>query len=424
MLVCALGTGPVQFSGSASLQWGAEFVSGDTLRTPYSNLTFAVNPSLTVFGIPITSDILLSTMESDLRQALNKFRIGLDPMSPIRQYLPMPGFIQYLPKIDVGTFSPDYSTLTLSGASVTGFGVEYQPWKVYLAGTGGRTQRAIEGTDTIEPAYKRLLYATKFGLGKNEASHYYITLLYVHDDSNSVNRNWRLYQPDTLEPADTFEVITPHENYILDMEFNLCLFGDVFRLETEIAGSELTRDTRMPVESYKWTPDWAERILKPRLSSQYDFAFSVRPMVNVAKTKVSGEVKMVGPGYVSLGAPSLRNDNLAWGIGIERSFLDNRLSFFTSVSREQDNLSGMKLTTTSFTSLAFDLGISFPNLPYTNLSYSSCFQKSEVLSERSHIVSLSTGYTFETGTLTHLRLGSPGRGTTHIRRATTIQQLT
>ncbi len=401
LFITGVGAGPIQFSGSVSLQGNAEFITPETLRTPYSNLTFMLSPCLTVFGVPISTDILLSTMDNDLRQALNKFRIGLDPMSLIRQKLPVPGFMKFLPKIDFGTFSPFYSPLTLSGVAVTGFGIEYQPWKVYLAGAGGRIQRAIEGSDTTEPVYKRLLYATKFGFGKSEASHYYLTLLYAHDDSNSLKRSWRLYQPDTLEPADTFEVVTPQENYLLGMEFNLCLFEDAFRLEGEIAGTELTRDSRMEVQNYKWAPDWAERILKPRFSSQYDFAFSVRSVLNVIETRVFGEVKMVGPGYISLGAPSLRNDNLAYTLGMERSFLDNKVSLSASMNREQDNLIGMKLTTTTFTMVALNLGLVFPNLPYANISYSPYFQKSESISDRSQTLSLSTGYSFETGPLTH-----------------------
>ncbi len=392
---------PVEFSGSATLQGNAEFISGDTLRKPYTNLTFTLSPTLTVFGIPITTDILLSTMESDLRQALNKVRIGIDPISLIRQKLPVPGFMQYLPKVDVGTFSPFYSPLTLSGASVTGFGIEYQPWKVYLAGAGGRTQRAIEGSDTTEPTYKRLLYAGKFGFGKMEASHFYFSLLYAHDDSNSIKRNWQLYQPDTSEPADTIEVVRPQENYVLGMDFSLSLFEDAFRLDAEVAGAELTRDIRMDVQNYKWAPDWAERILKPRFSSQYDFAFAVRPVLNVYETKVAGEVRMVGPGYQSLGAPSLRNDNFAFNIGVERGFLDNSISLGTSFCRERDNLIGMKLTTTSFTSFSLALGFAFPNLPYFNVNYSPYFQKSESLSEHSQVVGISAGHSFETGTLSH-----------------------
>jgi len=401
LLNVLLNAGPVQFSGSASLQCNAEFISGDTLRAPYSALTFTVNPCLSIYGIPIYTEILLSTMESDLRQALNKFRIGLDPIALIKRHLPMPGFIQYLPKIDIGTFNHSYSALTLSGVPVTGFGLEYQVGKIYLAGAGGRTQRQIEGSDTTEPAYKRLLYATKFGFGKREVSHCYLTLLYAHDDSNSVTRNWRLYQPDSSQPADTIQVTTPKENYLLGMEFNLCLFEEVLRLESEIAGTELTRDIRMEVQNYKWVPDWAERIIKPRLSSQYDFAFAVRPVLNVYETRISGELRTVGPGFVSLGAPSLRNDNLLYQVSLERSFLDNAVAVSASFNRERDNLIGMKLSTTAFTSYGLNLGFAFPDLPYVALNYSPWFQKSESLSERSQIVSLSAGHSFETGTLTH-----------------------
>ncbi len=392
---------PVEFSGSATLQGNAEFISGDTLRKPYTNLTFTLSPTLTVFGIPITTDILLSTMESDLRQALNKVRIGIDPISLIRQKLPVPGFMQYLPNIDIGTFSPSYSPLTVLGVAITGFGIEYQPWKVYLAGAGGRTQRAIEGSDTTEPTYKRTLYAGKFGLGKKEASHLYFSLLYAHDDSNSIERNWQIYQPDTSEPADTIEVVRPQENYVLGMDFSLSLFEDAFRLDAEVAGAELTRDIRMDVENYKWVPDWAERILKPRLSSQYDFAFSARPVLNIFETKVAGEVRMVGPGFVSLGAPSLRNDNLSYQVGVERSFIDNAVVISGSFNREQDNLIGMKLSTTTFAAYGFNLVLNFPNLPYLGLNYSPCFQRSGSLSDRSHNISLNAGYSFETGEVSH-----------------------
>ncbi|MEO0079742.1 MAG: hypothetical protein ABIK44_03595 [candidate division WOR-3 bacterium] len=397
-LVTALGlAGPLQFSGSASLQGNAEFISGDALREPYSNLTLNINPSLTVFGIPITTDILLSTMESDVRQALNKFRIGLDPLSLLRQRLPVPGFMQYLPKVDFGTFSPSYSALTLSGATVTGLGIEYQPWKLYIAGAGGRTQRAIEGSDTTEPAYWRQLYAARVGFGKKEATHYYLTILSVRDDSNSIERNW----PDTTAPADTIEVVTPQENYVLGMEFNLSLFEDAFRLESEVAGMELIRDNRLPLVDHKQVPNWIERLLRIRWSSQFDYAYSVRPVVNVLETRVFGEVRMVGPGYRSLGAPALRNDNLAFSAGVERSFLNEAVSASASISRERDNLIGMKLTTTSFTTLALALNFAFPNIPYASLGYSACSQNSEGLSDRSHIVNLSTGHSFTTGAISH-----------------------
>ncbi|MBM3315549.1 hypothetical protein FJY71_06900, partial [candidate division WOR-3 bacterium] len=322
LVLLSLGAGPVQFSGSVGLTGTAEFITGDTLQAPYSNLNFTLNPSLSIFGIPLSSDLLLSSMESSLRQALNKFRIGIDPVSMLRSRLDAPKFLQYLPRLDVGTFSPSYSALTLSGASVSGVGIEYQPWKFYLAGAAGRSQRAVEGTDSTDAAYARQLYAGKFGFGKKEATHYYVTFVHAKDDPNSVSRNWRLYQPDTANPADTVEVVTPRENFVFGMELNLHLFKGAFRLESEIAGIELTRDNRLEIYDHKSVPNWVERFLQTRLSSQFDFAYKVRPVLNVFDTRLYGEVKMVGPGYVSLGAYSLRNDNLAYSAGLERDFFD------------------------------------------------------------------------------------------------------
>jgi hypothetical protein len=259
----------------------------------------------------------------------------------------------------------------------------------------------VEGSDTTDPAYTRLLYATKLGFGKQEASHYYVTLLYAHDDSNSVRRNWRLYQPDTANPADTVEVITPQENYLLGMELYLHLYEGILRIESEIAGIELTRDSRLPVENFSWGPDWVERILKPRMSSQVDFAYRVRPVLNVLDTRLYGEVKMIGPGYVSLGATSLRSDNLAYGTGISRDFFDRSLSLSAAISSERDNLIGSKLSTTAFTSVSCDLSVAFPNLPYLSVSYLPYWQQSESLSDHAQVVSASVGHSFTTGNVSH-----------------------
>ncbi len=404
LLLAVVTAGPIEFSGSASIYADKSFVSGDTLVSPVSDLTFSINPTVSLWGMPLSLDILLSSMESDLRQQLDKFRFFLNPSEWVSGMMNLPGFVFSIKGIEIGACQPSYSSFTLSGTPVTGGAVELNPWKVYLAATAGRTQRGIEASDSTDAAYSRMLYAGKFGYGDKEATHFYMTLLYAADDPNSIANNMGYLPGDSLTEPDSFEVITPQENYLLGMELNLFLVDGLLTVESEISAIELNRDTRMPVLDADWVRRWGLGFLHPRWCSQFDFAYAVRPALNVLDTRIYGEVKMVGPGYHSLGAPSLRNDNFAYGGGIERDFLDNQVSASASCTREQDNLIGMKLSTTYFTSYAVDLGLNFASLPYLQMSYSPYSEYSDSTSSKADVISAGMDYSFNIGTLSH----SPG----------------
>jgi hypothetical protein len=399
--------GPFRFSGSVNAFSDRSFVDGsaDSLVKPNSNLGIRLSPTLFLWNVPVGLDLLLSTQESNLRQALNKYRIFLHPKDLLRDVVHLPGLAFSIHGIEVGNCNPSFSPLTLSGVPVFGGAIELNPWLVYLAATGGQCQRAIEGSDTTEPAYRRMLYAGKFGFGKKEGTHFYLTGLHVQDDPNSITHNW-MYRPpvspDTV--GDTLETVTPEENYLLGAEFNLALFNKRFTLQSEVAGSELTRDNRVPIERFEKAPDWVENTFRPRLSSGFDYAYSIRPALNISDTRVYGSVRMIGPGYQSLGLPSVRNDIFSYGGGIERSFLNQQVSLAASFTREHDNLIGMKLLTSSFVSYAASLSLNFSNLPSLQVSYSPSLQSNSSRSERTDLWSASTGYSFVTGTVSH----SPG----------------
>jgi len=81
LLLGVLYAGPVQFSGLASIsgEYGWVTGSGDTLVEPRPELRFSLSPSLSFWGFPLSLDMDLSTMESGLRQQLNKYRFFLHP---------------------------------------------------------------------------------------------------------------------------------------------------------------------------------------------------------------------------------------------------------------------------------------------------------------------------------------------------------
>jgi hypothetical protein len=395
----------IRFSGDASISAEQSFVAGDTIPRPVGDARLSLNPTLTLFGtIPIGLELLIGTQENNLRQAFDKYRIYLHPRELLQQMSNAPGLLLAIHGFELGYCNPSFSPLTLSGTPVLGGAAELNPGPVYIAAAVGRTQRAVEGTDTTQAAYARMLYGGRFGFGKKAGTHFYLTALKARDDPNSVTRNWMSRPGDSITPADTLETVTPRENYVLGAEFNLSLFQNHFSVTSEINGIELTRDSRAPGISLSPAPAWIESIVHPRYTSAFDYAYVVRPALNVLDTRIYGNVKMVGPGYQTLGVPTLRNDNLGYGAGIERSFANRSITVSGSFSRERDNLIGAKADTTVFTSYAANLGLNFPRLPYLQVNYSPTFQQTAGQNNRTDIVGVSTGYDFEAGGLTH----SPG----------------
>lgn len=383
---------PIEFSGSASIYEEYNPIHGAPQGRPTSTLRFNLNPTLTIYGMPLSLNLFLSSEESNLRQALNKFRISLQPKDLMRDMVHLPSFIFSISNVEIGTCYPQYSPYILSGMPVTGGTVELNPWFLYFAFSGGRIQRGVAGSDTTDPAYERKLYAGRFGIGKKDGTHLFFTYLYAGDDSTSIPP----YTFPVAGDSDTVEVITPQENYLVGAEFTLSLFEDRFKLESEIVGSQLTRDIRMPELTIPGVPSWVKGISRPRMSSSFDYAYSVKPSLTMLDTKMWSGLKMVGPGFTSFGAANLRNDNLAYEVGINKNLLNNSISLSVSHTKEHDNLIGNKVSTTSFTSYAFNIGLNFINLPYLQLNYTPYYQSNDNLSidSQTDILFLSTGYNF------------------------------
>jgi hypothetical protein len=163
----------------------------------------------------------------------------------------------------------------------------------------------------------------------------------------------------------------------------------------------LTRDNRAQEFHIEQIPDWVEKIVRPKWTSGFDYAYSVKPSFNIAGTQIYGSVKMVGPGYQTLGNPTLRKDNLVYGGGIKRSFLKNRISFSGSYNTEHDNLINMKRYTTTFTSYSANLGLKFPNAPYFQINYKPYTQQNENIKVQAQTLSINSGYSFAFGSVNY-----------------------
>ncbi len=398
---------PVEFSGMVGTSSDQDWTFFDSTQRNSSEFRLNLNPTMKIYDVPLSFDLLLSTDENLTMQALNKFKVTIKPKKIIGTIINNPDFGLTVPELNVGNFNPNYSNLVLANTPVNGFSIELKPWFTRLGFTTGRTQRPVEGSDTSYPTYSRMLYAGSIGFGEKKGTYFDLTILHSMDDQNSISRNYELIDislnPDSVE-LETLELVKPQENYILGAKLNLQLFGDKFKLVSEASASEFTRDLRLPILRIKEVPDWVENTLRPRMSSQADISYKIRPVINVFNTQFSGGIKMIGPGYQSMGVQFMRNDIFGYDFAVERSFFNNQVSLSGSYVNEKDNLIKIKRLTTHYSTFNINLGANFPNIPSLQVSCSPATQKDDVSKTDILNLSMSSYYSFNTGSLSH----SPG----------------
>jgi hypothetical protein len=390
--------GIVDFSGSASIYAEYNDVNGDTLIDPTSQVRFNISPTISFYTMPITFDLSLNTMESKLRQALNKFHVSIQPEKMLREKVPhVPSIVFAISDVEFGTCYPYFSPYTLSGVPVSGGVVELNPGIFHLEGAMGSLQRSVDWSDTTytEYAYARSLVAFSVGFGKKDAPHLHFIYMHSGDDTASVDPALLPFYAD----SDSVEITKPMENYIVGIDLGFSLFDSRLNIESEIIGTEVTRDVRLPALTYEDIPSFLTSLFKPRLSSAFDLALKVNSSLNISSTEISGSFGMVGPNFESFGNPYLRNDVLSYEAGIKQNFLNNSMFLFASLLRERDNLLGTKSSTTAFNSYEFGIGFNFASLPYLEFGYSPYSERDDSLglNRNSNMFSVNTGYSFNLG---------------------------
>jgi|GEM_PF-1456190 len=393
---------PLQFSGNVRFNTTLASRVASFSEQPRNQWTAALNPVLTFYGLPFTASFLLSSQQEANRQSINNFGFNFDVESfkeQIRSRLENKiteeatggeKLFMSVNALGIGTNYPSYSDYTLNGVPVTGINVEVNPGIFYAAFTASTNQRGIDNS-----SYSRSLYAGRIGLGKKEGTHLYFTGLYAKDDEGSIR----------LDPANN--TLTPKANYVFGTEAKLNLFGDILSLQGEGALAVLTRDTRDPELEHKSMPDWVKNLVDPRISTSFDYSYSGKLAFNndASATMVSLGIKMVGPGYTSLGVPNLRTDQFGYEAKLDQRFFERKVSVGTFYKRYNDNLIKWKRSTTTTTAYGINLGFTFPRIPFLRLSYSPYSQKNDDLNplrkvdNTTSVYSVMTGYSYQLGNL-------------------------
>jgi hypothetical protein len=412
------------FSGSSKVEGLNSNRPGTGQTVPQRYANWEINPGISIYKIPFSLSILLSSQGSEIKQNINSIAFLLKPETiqsmiqekaqqkldelqkkaqqeidaklkkslkeEIRKIRSQPQSVlsgpvktfSWFKSLGIGVTYPVYSPYILSGVPVTGADIEFNPGLFYVAVTGLKNQKPIDNI-----SYRRNLYAGRIGVGSKEASHFYLTFMYARDDENSIS------------VSDTNLTLTPKVNYVFGSEGKINLFKSILSLEADFGAAMLTRDVRDADLQTTAIPQWMKDIVHPKISSSVDFTYGFRAVYNNEKsnTKVTAGFKMVGPGYTSLGVPNLPGDKMLFDLKANQKFMDRKISVNAFVKRERDNLLDWKTSTTSVTAIGLNVGLNFKNYPFVRLLYNPYFQKNNASSDTFKVDNTAQIFTFVSG---------------------------
>lgn len=395
-------------------------------RYGYLNLT----PSVSFYGFPISSSFLFSSENSASRQNINSIGLNLD-VSTIKDFITeriekeknkileeskkelsnlsdkqkdklesdakskvmgkmntLLKFISSFKTLGIGTTYPSYTTFTMQGVPISGINVEFNPGWFYIAATAQKNQKPIDNV-----SFRRDIYSGRIGYGQKDKSHFYITGLYANDKAGSILVD------------STNRLLTPNSNYLFGIQGKLNLLRDKLSFEAEAVGSMLTRDNRDADLENKSIPSFVKNMFHPKISSQVDYSYSIKSIFDNQKsnTKVTASLKMVGPGFITLGNPTLRGDKMEIETKISQKFMNKQVSVTASFKWFRDNLINSKRYTTNTTIPNLTVNLNFKGYPYVMLAYMPNFMannSSDPLYKfdyKNHLVMVNTGHNLRFG---------------------------
>jgi len=397
-------------------------------RYGYLDLT----PSVSLYGLPISSSFLFSSENSASRQNINSIGLNLD-VSTIKDFIseriekekdkileegkkdlsnltdkqkdklesdarskvmgkmnPMLKFISSFKTLGIGTTYPSYTPFTMQGVPISGINVEFNPGWFYVAATAQKNQKPINNS-----SFRRDLYSGRIGYGQTDKSHIYLTGLYANDKAGSI----------LVDSSN--QLLTPNSNYLFGIQGKLNLFRDKLSFEAEAVGSMLTRDNRDADLENKSIPSFVKNMFHPKISSQVDYSYSIKSIFDNQKsnTRVTASLKMVGPGFVTLGNPTLRGDKMEIETRLSQKFVNKQVSVTASFKWFTDNLINSKRYTTNTTIPNLTVNLNFKGYPYVMLAYMPNFMTNDATDPvykfdyKNHLVLVNTGHNLRLGTM-------------------------
>ncbi len=280
-------------------------------------------PTFEIMGIPLRSEFLLTDFQSPFGQTLNRITLsfqGADLQKAFeRRGKSVPRVFLSMRHLSFGATRMDISDFTARGLFVKGLVVEMTPGPLFVGFMKGNSR---SGKDSL--GFGRDVLGIRLGIGAPEKSHGILTVLKIQDDTTMV-------PPDSLTP--------PQANLVVS--FQTAFHVGSVTLEAEGGGSVLTRDIRDATRPLRKIPE----VIPLNLTSSGDFALRVRLSGTIRNLNLTTYAQMVGPGYVSLGSPSLQQDQLTGGLRLAWPVSSAAMLTFWYEGR-RDNLLQTRVVTT------------------------------------------------------------------------------
>lgn len=306
--------------------------------------------------------------------------------SNIKKYgISKPGYSYLLSvkKLDLGTFDPNYTTLVLSGVSLTGINTEINPGLFYGALTWGTTVNNFANPFSKDINGGRSIFAVRAGIGRTESMLLSVSVLKGTDYSDNVVKD------------TNYSYYLPQSNYVIGGDFKY-KFQKNYEAGFEYAKSmneEIAKETKNSTEQLS-------SLVNPN-QSKYSNAWLAYMNANIEETgtKISLLTRVIDPFFYSFGTPYLRKDNFKIEAKTEQTILKKQITASLRYRRDEDNIYQLKEGTAINNTFIYTLNIKFKNYPFLILTYSPNYQstfdaiRKQQFSSKVLLYNITAGYT-------------------------------
>lgn len=332
-----------------------------------------ISPTVSFYGIPFKMDFYFDTKQKDYRQNINSFAMLFD-LNTLKDNIKqqaeaeaknLPGHLKFLSmfkEIGIWETYPNYTEYTVSGVKVKGLDFTFNPGLLYLKATGLANLEAI--SDSV---YARNLYAGSIGVGEKDKSHLHFTYMKSFDRENSITPSTGI----SAMGQSSF-IPTPGENTLLGADGKLNLLNERISLETEAVVTVTTRDKLAPKLAAGDIPSFLENLTNANTSSQYDLMYRIKGVFKLPETKsnLGVEYKLIGPGFISYGAPGISGKGqMRLKLNLEQEFLNGIILFNGGYEHKNDNVGGLNSITTYTNKYDFKVKLKFDKTANLTVRY-------------------------------------------------------
>ncbi len=318
---------PVKLSGGLNVSANLyKNVEGRERLDPFA-WTVSGSPTLTVYGVSVPFFFLINNQSRSVSGPFHQFG-----MSPFYKWV----------KVHAGYRNLTYSPYTLAGRLFLGAGIELTPGKLRFSAMYGQFEKAqpadplrfsLLNAPPPQPRFQRTGYAVKLGYGTADS---YLDLTYFRAKDN----------PGSIEfPANTR--ITPDENAVVGLSSQLTFFKKLTWL-THLGVSAYSRDVRRAVNT-ELTDQYPllRKIIMPRSGTQLAYAGESSLNFSSSVVTVQLQVRQISAEYQSMGAYFFNNDLREATLSPSLALLNGKVQLSGSYGYQQDNVSGLRATTTT-----------------------------------------------------------------------------